>query len=83
MHQSFIATPAPLSNSVENFWQMIIEKNVKTVVELTCLEKEDRKTTANYLPDKHNLVVYFNDVRLELTESSIHKYHKKRYLTLF
>ena len=67
-----------MSNSVENFWQMIIEKNVRTVVELTCLEKEERKTTANYLPDKHNLVVYFNDIRLELTESSIHKYHKKR-----
>ena len=28
LHQSFIATQAPKPNSFENFWQMILEKQV-------------------------------------------------------
>ena len=79
MH-SFIATKVPTDDSMDNFWKMVEEKEVKTIVMLTHLEKStyvDFK--AKYLPPKDELILKLkNGISLEQTESYFHDFWEKR-----
>ena len=52
--QQFVATMAPKPNTVQNFWQMIIEKKVSLIVMLTDLEEGGRRKSDQYWPDRDN-----------------------------
>jgi len=56
--QTFIATQAPLHNSFQNFWRMILEKKVSVIVMLTALDEGiiKRKKADKYWPDKYKPV---------------------------
>jgi protein tyrosine phosphatase len=38
----FIATQGPLSNTIENFWNLIINKKIKLVIMLSQLKENGR-----------------------------------------
>ena len=38
LKQSFIATQTPMENSFDNFWQMVIERDVKIIIMLNCFD---------------------------------------------
>ena len=54
MKQEFIASIAPKPNSFENFWQMIIEKEVSVIVMLTDLQEGARVKSDQYWPDRED-----------------------------
>ena len=52
--QEFIASIAPKPASFENFWQMIIEKEVSVIVMLTDLQEGARVKSDQYWPDRED-----------------------------
>ena len=52
----YIATQGPLSNSVNDFWKMIMEQQCKTIVMLCALMEEGEESCACYWPSKEETV---------------------------
>ena len=82
LRQRFIATQAPMTNSFVNFWQMVIEKKVKIVVNLTSVEKDHQYGAEDkYFPDKNNQILNLeNNIKLELKKTEVKDLQVKRYL---
>ena len=55
--QWFIAAQGPLRETCNDFWQMLLEQNVTTIVMVTSLEEKSKGTTI-----KKNTVLIFNTV---------------------
>ena len=66
----FIAAQGPKDNTLESFWQMIIENKVNNIVMLTNLVESGRKKCEKYFPLTigSNLVFGYYDVSLEKEE---------------
>lgn len=62
---SYIATQGPLLHTVPDFWQMVWEQKVNTLVMLTAgLEEHGQPMSARYWPQSGNAVYHIYDVHL-------------------
>ena len=61
LSQTFLAVQAPKMNSYENFWQLVLEKKVSTIVMITGLVEGGRVKADKYWPDKEDPVKKFNN----------------------
>ena len=70
-----------MTNSFVNFWQMVIEKKVKIVVNLTSVEKGHQYgAEEKYFPDKNNPILNLeNNIKLELKKTEVKDLQVKRY----
>ncbi|XP_043938794.1 receptor-type tyrosine-protein phosphatase eta isoform X2 [Protopterus annectens] len=62
--QEFIATQGPLANTLNDFWRMIWEKNVHTIVMLTRCIEQGRAKCEEYWPNKGQSQSY-GDISIE------------------
>ena len=77
--QSLIVTKVPTSDSRINFWRMVDEKKIKTIIALTSLENNFVNFKAEYLPTKDNIILDLtNGLSLELKDTSFHEFYEKR-----
>ncbi|KAK6182292.1 hypothetical protein SNE40_010006 [Patella caerulea] len=71
----FIATQAPLENTVSDFWQMIWEQEVDVVAMLTALTEQGRQKCFPYRPDEpgpsHRKIYGDFEIELLLTDDSL------------
>ena len=51
LKQSFLAVQSPRVNTFDNFWQMVVEKKVTTIVMITGLVEGRRVKADKYWPD--------------------------------
>ena len=67
MSQTFLAVQAPKMNSYENFWQLVLEKKVSTIVMITGLVEGGRVKADKYWPDKEDPVMELaNNISIRL-----------------
>ena len=86
MRQQFIAAQAPKPNSFENFWQMILDREVRVIIMLTDLREGGRPKADQYWPDKE--MELENGIKIQLFFRSyqgiyllrLHKILKRYYL---
>ncbi|XP_041353223.1 tyrosine-protein phosphatase non-receptor type 21-like [Gigantopelta aegis] len=69
----FIATQAPLENTVVDFWQMIWEQEVDVIAMLTAFQEEGKKKCYPYWPSEAGTKECFGDfeIFLEFTDNSL------------
>ncbi|XP_078353190.1 receptor-type tyrosine-protein phosphatase S-like [Oculina patagonica] len=56
--EAFIATQAPLDNTVVDFWRMAWEYEAFSIVMLSTLSEKEEGLCAHYLPHKEEFIVY-------------------------
>ncbi len=55
--RAFIIAQTPLSSTVRNFWKLIYDRKVATIVQLTALEEEGQEACARYWPEEGEMDV--------------------------
>ncbi|CAJ0603231.1 unnamed protein product [Cylicocyclus nassatus] len=54
----FICTQGPLENTVESFWAMVFQENVKLIVQLCRFSEEGKEKCYEYLPRNEGIMVF-------------------------
>lgn len=71
MRNAYIATQAPMKETIEDFWDMISQQNVRTIVMLSHILDDDRLNPSDYWPTSslvfrnHELTVESKDTVFE------------------
>jgi len=68
----YIATQAPLQDTVGDFWRMVWEQEISTVVMLTRIVEAKKIKAIRYWPSQIGEVVVFGDFCLTLKSEKIH-----------
>ncbi|KAL6740215.1 hypothetical protein Aduo_013592 [Ancylostoma duodenale] len=50
--KKFICTQGPMSNTISDFWHMILQEDCRTIIMLCCLEEDKKQKCARYYPSK-------------------------------
>lgn len=82
-YQDFIASQAPLKQSVHHFWQMVLEQKIEQIVMLTeFLYHDDQEELADlYWPTSvHETIVFENDISVTLLEEKNLLDHLEEYI---
>ncbi len=62
----FITTQGPLRITIEAFWRLILNRNIKLIIMLTNLEEDSRKKCDKYWPDDINTPIVFEKFKILL-----------------
>jgi hypothetical protein len=62
----YIACQGPKDNTLEDFWQMVIERNVKTIVMLTKLIEKNKDKCAEYWPNRIHSTINYGEISVTL-----------------
>ena len=62
---AYIATQSPMKGMIKDFWDMILQQNVRTIVMLTHVLDEDRLASPDYWPTSVKLIFGDGDVVVE------------------
>ena len=65
MQNAYIATQAPLKETIRDFWDMVLQHNIRTIVMLTHVLDDDRLNTPDYWPTSVKLVFSSGELVVE------------------
>ena len=75
----FIATQAPLANTVQDFWQMVWEQDVRVVIMVANMKERGRQQVDKYWPDEHEPTLHANnDLEVTCTDTVSYADYAKR-----
>ncbi|KAK2140111.1 hypothetical protein LSH36_1478g00029, partial [Paralvinella palmiformis] len=69
-HDSYIVTQMPLPDTINDFWQLIIEQGCQAIVMLNDMSTED-KTCLRYWPKDEHTKEHYGQVEVELTSVNV------------
>lgn len=62
--KQFICTQAPLDNTVETFWRMVVEERSKAIVMLGDFTEDGQRKCPSYYPTKPDQTLTFSDITI-------------------
>lgn len=62
--KQFICTQAPLDNTVETFWRMVVEERSKAIVMLCDFSEDGQRKCPNYYPTKPDQTLTYGDITI-------------------
>lgn len=68
--QEFLAVQAPKTNSIENFWQLVIDNQVRVIVMITGLKEGIKNKATQYWPEKKNCDLELSNCTIRLLNQS-------------
>ena len=82
LSDTFIAAQAPKSNTVEDFWQLILEQRVSTIVMLTRLVEQSSTKCMGYWPECPGTCEEYGHVMVTLQKEEHYTEYSIRHLVL-
>ncbi|XP_071129128.1 receptor-type tyrosine-protein phosphatase mu-like isoform X1 [Mytilus edulis] len=80
--KAYIASQGPKKNTIRDFWHMIWQEKVNTIVMVTKLEEERRKKCEPYWPQSINKVMLVDNYRLVMKKEIQHTVYVYRLIIL-
>ncbi|VDI05784.1 Hypothetical predicted protein [Mytilus galloprovincialis] len=80
--KAYIASQGPKKNTIRDFWHMIWQEKVNTIVMVTKLEEERRKKCEQYWPHSINKVMQVDNYRLVMKKETQHTVYVYRLIIL-
>lgn len=77
----YIAAQGPKSNTNHDFWRMVLQNKVESIVMLSSFAEKDKIEYHNYFP-KLNRSVLFDDVTVSCNSEAVHSTFVKRVMTV-
>lgn len=77
--REFIAAQGPMKSTIEDFWRMLWEQQVTTVVMVTNLQENGREKCAEYWPSERE-PIFYGDIQVQTTSESQLNYYIIRVL---
>ncbi|VDN02356.1 unnamed protein product [Thelazia callipaeda] len=74
---TFICTQGPMENTIQDFWIMSVQEQVKVILQLCKYNENGREQCAEYFKDEETWVKY-GSVRVRTLEKSINVAHLKK-----
>ncbi|XP_063908292.1 receptor-type tyrosine-protein phosphatase S-like [Zophobas morio] len=81
--KAFIATQAPLPSTVDDFWYMIWQDNVKIIVMLTEIEENGRVKSEKYWPEDNSRFRFGNFLVESVSRKSTSHYIHREFQVIF
>ncbi|KAJ8040306.1 Receptor-type tyrosine-protein phosphatase T [Holothuria leucospilota] len=80
--KSFIAAQGPQEGTVDDFWKMVWQENVETIVMVTDNIEKNKILCSTYWPNKVHMGEVYGDITVILMESTSYTSHTIRKLNL-
>lgn len=77
--REFIAAQGPMKSTIEDFWRMLWEQQVTTVVMVTNLQENGREKCAEYWPSERE-PIFYGDIQVQMISESQLNYYIIRIL---
>ena len=82
--QAYIATQAPMQAHLDDFWHMIWQEDVRTIIMLVNIIEGDKVKTAHYWPSRDTSEIQrYGDVEVRAEDEHIERYYTTRSFTVY
>ena len=82
MKKGFIIAQSPTSDTIREFWRMILDRKCNVVVMLADIQAEGTEVCAQYWPRQVNSSQYFKEITVTTESEKTEKGYRERVLSI-